>query len=152
MKVKFLRDKAKDLFYEGATLTRQTEGSAGYDIASCMDVKILPNEVLMLPTGFAIEIGDGCFGAIYPRSSMATQRGLVLANTVGIIDSDYRDEVMVAVKNTSDKLQVIRDGERFCQLIIQPYGVSFEDDHFKVKEVDELDDTDRDGGFGSTGA
>ena len=91
-----------------------------------------------IPTGFA--------GLVYARSGIASKRGLAPANKVGVIDSDYRGEIMVALHNHSESVQTIENGERIAQLVVAPYITA----DFILS--DELDDTDRgDGGFGSTG-
>ena len=105
-----------------------------------------PNETKLVHTGIAMEIPDGYVGLIYARSGIATKRGLAPANKVGVIDSDYRGEIMVALHNHSNDLQTIASGERIAQIVITPYlAVNF-------IEAAELDDTKRgEGGFGSTG-
>ncbi|MBR7147049.1 MAG: dUTP diphosphatase, partial [Oscillospiraceae bacterium] len=96
--------------------------------------------------GLAIELPEGTFGAIFARSGLATREGLRPANCVGVIDSDYRGEVMVALHNDSPVPRTVKSGERIAQLVVMPYlPVMFE-------EADELSDTARgEGGFGSTG-
>lgn len=130
--------------------TSGSKFAAGYDLYAVADesgnIEIHPSETVKIKTGLAMEIPEGYFGAVFARSGLATKRGLRPANCVGVIDSDYRGEVIVALKNDSGGLQVIQDGERVAQLVIIPYlPVEF-------NEVDTLNDTDRgDGGFGSTG-
>ena len=128
--------------------TYGTEFSAGADLYACIDgaVEILPSETKLIKTGLAMEIPTGLVGLIYARSGLASKRGLAPANKVGVVDSDYRGEVMVALHNHSDKPQTIDAGERIAQMVIAPYvKVDFE-------EVAELEDTVRGaGGFGSTG-
>ena len=90
-----------------------------------------------------MEIPEGYFGAIFARSGLATKQGLRPANCVGVIDSDYRGEIIVAIHNDTDMPKTITDGERIAQLVIMPY-MSIE-----MNEVDTLSDTERnDGGFG----
>lgn len=117
------------------------------DLYTCEDVTLGPNEYAMVGTGWQMEIPTGWFGAMYPRSGMSTKQGIVLRNTVGIIDSDYRGEVKIPLWNISDKEVKIEAGTRVAQLIIQPFflgGVP--------TEVTNLSDTERgEGGFGSTG-
>ena len=141
LNVKRLNDKA--------TITLGTSKSAGYDLHAVLDtpsVIINPHETLLLGTGIAIEIPNGCFGGIYARSGLALNRGLRPANCVGIIDSDYRGEVKVALHNDTEVPVEIMDNDRIAQLVIQPY---FQID---IEEVMELSDTERgDNGFGSTG-
>ena len=93
-----------------------------------------------------MEVPKGCAGLIYARSSMGAKRGLAPANKVGVIDSDYRGQVMVALHNHSQEEQVVQPGERIAQLLITPVFTP------GFREVDDLTDTDRGtGGFGSTG-
>lgn len=128
--------------------TRETVGSAGYDLRAITDspVRILPGETVMFHTGIAVEIPKWHFGAIFARSGMAAKRGLRPANAVGVIDSDYRNEIMVALHNDSSDEQVIYDGDRIAQLVFLPFVA------FDFVESQELSDTVRGlGGFGSTG-
>ena len=122
--------------------------AAGADLYACVEepVEIHPGCTVFIPTGLAMEIPKGCAGLIYARSSMGTKRGLAPANKVGVIDSDYRGQVMVALHNHGREVQTISYGERIAQLLITPvYTPGFQ-------EVEELDDTQRgSGGFGSTG-
>lgn len=142
VKVKKLEDGASLPSYgsacaAGADLRAYTAGET---------VTIAPGETKFIRTGLAVEIPDGFVGLIYARSGIACKRGLAPANKVGVVDSDYRGEVMVALHNHSALDAQIEDGERIAQLVIAPYlTVDFE-------EADELDDTERgEGGFGSTG-
>ena len=128
--------------------TYGTEFSAGADIYALLDsdIEIQPSETVMIKTGLQLEIPEGYAGFIYPRSGISVKRGLAPANKVGVIDSDYRGEVMVALHNHSSVIQKVEKGERIAQLIIAPYI------HADFIEADELDNTARgDGGFGSTG-
>ena len=124
--------------------------AAGYDLAACIPdlerVIIHPGETVKIPSGLAIAIPEGYFGGIYARSGLSTKQGLRPANCTGVIDCDFRGEIMVALHNDSNETRVIEHGQRVAQLIIQPYlDVEFE-------EVDKLDGTERgEGGFGSTG-
>lgn len=109
-------------------------------------ITIMPHETKMIPTGIAIAVPAGYMGCIYARSGLASKKSLAPANCVGIVDSDYRGEVKVALHNYSDKNQVINVGERIAQLVIQPISLC------TPVEVEELDETDRGvGGFGSSG-
>ena len=116
-----------------------TEGSAGFDLFCNNEEPIVvkPNEVANVPTGLKVSIPKGYFGAIYPRSSAGIKHRITLANTVGIIDSDYRGDIHIFFVNNSDKEHVIHKGDRLAQMIIQPY-VQVE---FDI--VDSLDETDR---------
>ncbi|MGM9636397.1 MAG: dUTP diphosphatase [Eubacteriales bacterium] len=122
--------------------------SAGADLYACIDgsLTIEPGQTVMVHTGLAMEIPVGYAGLVYARSGLATKRGLAPANKVGVIDSDYRGEIMVALHNHSSKPQTVLDSERIAQLVITPcYSADFE-------VVEELSDTIRgEGGFGSTG-
>ena len=109
-------------------------------------IVIMPHETKMISTGIAIAVPTGYMGCIYARSGLASKHGLAPANCVGIVDSDYRGEVKVALHNYSDKNQIIDVGERIAQLIIQPISLC------TPVEVEELDKTERgSAGFGSTG-
>lgn len=139
--IKLLNDLAK-------IPTRGSEQAAGYDLyaASSYSIEIQPHQTIKVGTGISVAIPDGYFGAIYARSGLATKQGLRPANCVGVIDSDYRGELIVALHNDTDVPQWILSGDRIAQLVIQPYlNINF-------NEVDELDNTERgNGGFGSTG-
>ena len=122
--------------------------AAGADIYACLDaaVTIPAGKTVFIPTGLAMEVPKGCAGLIYARSSMGSKRGLAPANKVGVIDSDYRGQVMVALHNHSQEDQVVNPGERVAQRIITPVFTP------GFREVDDLSETDRgSGGFGSTG-
>ena len=128
--------------------TQGSKNSAGYDLYANIDfpTTIQPNETVKIGTGLSIEIPNGYFGAVMARSGLATKQGLAPANKVGVCDSDYRGEYIVALHNHSDKPRIIKPNERIAQLVVIPYlSVSFID-------VGELSLTDRgDGGFGSSG-
>lgn len=134
---------------EGAVIPAfGTEFSAGADLYSAEDgdTEIAPGETKIVHTGIAVEIPAGYCGIIAARSSVATKRGLAPANKIGVIDSDYRGELMTAVFNQSKEVQCIARGERFAQLLIVPYLFA------EFTECDELSETERgEGGFGSTG-
>jgi dUTP pyrophosphatase len=127
-----------------------SEWAAGYDLYADLEgkdrISLAPGEVRKISTGIAIALPQYTFGALYPRSGMATKRGLVLANGTGIIDADYRGCVIAALKNTSNELQVVEHGERIAQLIVQPFvPVQF-------VEKENIGTTARgDKGFGSSG-
>jgi len=132
-----------------ATLpTYGSEFAAGADLYACLDAPVIiePRQTVMIPTGFAFAIPVGLAGFIYARSSLGSKRGLAPANKVGIIDSDYRGEVMVALHNHGTEAQTIAPNERIAQMVIAPYIAA----QFEVSE--ELPDSERGmGGFGSTG-
>lgn len=142
VKVKRLRPEAK-------LPVLGSKCAAGGDLHACLDNDILcisTHSTMKVPTGLAVEIPDGYFGAIFARSGLASKSGLRPANCVGVIDSDYRGEVVVALHNDTDLRQVIENGERIAQLVILPYAPA------EYLEVDELSETERgDGGFGSSG-
>lgn len=121
--------------------------AAGMDLYSSDTYSIAPGETVLVHTGISMEIPDRYFGAIYPRSGLATKRGLRLANCVGVVDSDYRGEIMVALYNDSTETQSVELRDRIAQMVIQPYE---RQQVFDV--VNELSDTERgSGGFGHTG-
>ena len=122
--------------------------AAGADLHACIDapMTIDAGETVLIPTGLAMALPEGYAGLIYARSGLATKRGLAPANKVGVIDPDYRGEVMVSLHNHSRSPQTIAPGERIAQLIVTPYLTCV------FTEADTLDDTERgSGGFGSTG-
>ena len=137
------------LLREGALLpTYGSDQAAGADLYACLEetVVIDPGATMFIPTGIALEVPVGCAGLIYARSSMGAKRGLAPANKVGVIDSDYRGEIMVALHNHGKEAQSIAHGERVAQFVVTPvFTPGFE-------AVAELTDTLRgQGGFGSTG-
>lgn len=128
-----------------------TSGSAyaaGYDLYACLDgsVTIGEHATVMIHTGLAVALPEGTFGAVFARSGLAAKEGLRPANCVGVVDSDYRGELMVALHNDSPAARVVKHGERIAQLVLLPYlPMEFE-------EVAALPATERGaGGFGSTG-
>ena len=128
--------------------TYGSEFSAGADLYACEEgeITIAPGQTRLVHTGISMAIPQGFVGLIYARSGLASKRGLAPANKVGVIDSDYRGEIMVALHNHSNEPQTIGDGERIAQRVFTAY---MEADFL---EVDELDSTVRgEGGFGSTG-
>ena len=141
MRVKKLRENAMIPTYGSPE-------SAGADLYACLeaDVIIEPGKTVFIPTGLAMEVPQGYAGLIYARSSLGTKRGLAPANKVGVVDSDYRGEVMVALHNHGGEPQTVAHGERIAQLLVTPVlAPAFE-------ECDDLTDTLRgNGGFGSTG-
>ncbi len=122
--------------------------AAGADLYALLDGEtVIPaGETVMIHTGIAMEIPDGFAGFIYARSGLACKRGLAPANKVGVIDSDYRGELIVALHNHGKIDQMILPGERIAQLVIAPYLTA------NFFESTSLSDTERgEGGFGSTG-
>ena len=139
--------KIKKLSTNAVIPTYGSPYSAGADLYSAMDeVTIAPHTTTLIKTGIALELPVGFAGLIYARSGLASKRGLAPANKVGVIDCDYRGEVMVALHNHSNEPQTVAGGERIAQLVITPYVVA------DFEEATELSDTVRgEGGFGSTG-
>ena len=141
VKIKLLDDRATPPKYG-------TEFSAGADLYNLNgeSLTVAPGATVLVHTGIAIEIPEGYAGLIFARSGLATKRGLAPANKVGVIDADYRGEIMVALHNHSDKEEIVDGGERVAQLSIVPFLKA----DFVI--ADELSDTVRGaGGFGSTG-
>lgn len=128
-----------------------SDKAAGYDIYAYLDsgiesIEIQPHKTVKIGTGISVQPPAGYFGAIFPRSGLATKQGLRPANCVGVCDEDYTGEYIVAIHNDSDSPKTVRHGDRIAQLVFLPYlNVNF-------VEVSELEETERgDGGFGSTG-
>ena len=134
---------------EGAVLpTFGSNEAAGADLYACLeqDVTIAPGETVFVPTGLAMELPRGYAGLIYARSGLACKRGLAPANKVGVVDSDYRGEFIVALHNHGSQPQIISHGERIAQLVVTPVLIP------EYIEVENLSETSRGtGGFGSTG-
>lgn len=130
----------------------QTEGSAGLDLQAWIPelngqtkLTLQPGEVQLIPTGFAVQIPKGYYGAIVSRSGMSL-KGIVVHNSFGVVDSDFRSEVKIIIKNTSSSPYVISRGDRIAQMLILPVAQA------NLVESDSLDKTARgDGGFGSSG-
>ena len=140
--------KIKKLNPEAVVPTYGSEYSAGADLYACEEnpVTIEPGKCVLIHTGLSFEIPEGFAGLIFARSGLATKKGLAPANKVGVVDADYRGEVMVSLFNQSDAPQTVEPGERVAQLVITPFLKA----DFSVAE--ELSDTVRGaGGFGSTG-
>ena len=146
----------KKLYESAKTPTRGSEDAAGYDLYACgyenqmfnapnWEVYINPGDTIKINTGIAVAIPKGYFGGIYARSGLACKTGLAPANKVGVIDSDYRGELIVCLYNQSPLPQKVAKGDRIAQLVIHScFTVGWD-------EVDELDDTKRgEGGFGSS--
>lgn len=141
LKIKKLKENAHIPVYG-------TEYAAGADLYASIEENIIitPGETKLIPTGLSMAIPTGMVGLIFARSGISIKRGLAPANKVGVIDSDYRGELMVALYNQSNIEQVVEPNERIAQFILMPYIKA------EFTEVNELDDTDRgNGGFGSTG-
>ena len=137
--------------YDDAILpTRGSAEAAGYDLYARLKehetLQILPHETTKIGTGIAIECPKGYFAGIFARSGLATKQGLRPANCVGVVDSDYRGEIIVAIHNDSDEIRYIENGDRIAQMILIPYiPMTF-------IETDKLSESGRgQDGFGSTG-
>ncbi|MCL2151774.1 MAG: dUTP diphosphatase [Oscillospiraceae bacterium] len=137
------------LLTHGAKMpTRKTSGSVGYDIAASMgeDVVIEPGETRMIGAGFAIALEPGYAAFIYARSGLGIKNGIIPANCVGVVDSDYRGEIIVGLKNTSAESFTVRDGDRIAQMVIAGCELP------QLMLCEDLDETRRGSdGFGSTG-
>ncbi|MBR7071200.1 MAG: dUTP diphosphatase [Clostridia bacterium] len=137
-----VREWAKEPTYGSA-------GAAGADLCACLNtnrIEIAPGETVMVPTGIAVAIPEGLVGLIAARSGISVKRGLAPANKIGVIDCDYRGELLVALYNQSGKVQTVENGERIAQLLLMPYITA------DFAETEQLDETVRGiCGFGSTG-
>ena len=142
LKIKKLRENAK-------VPERATTGSAGLDLCASIDepITLECGATAVIPTGIAIALPSADYGAfVFPRSGIAVKHGIGLLNSVGVIDSDYRGEIMVGVINQIKTPYTIQPGERIAQMVIMPVSM------MPVQEVSDLDETERGaGGFGSTG-
>lgn len=142
LKIRKMRDNA-------VVPKRATEGSAGMDLYACIDspVTVQPHECVKIPTGIAVALPSAQYGAfIFARSGLSINHGLAPANCVGVVDSDYRGEVIVGLVNQFNETYTVEPGERVAQMVIMPVSL------MPVEECESLDETDRGaGGFGSTG-
>lgn len=142
IKVKKLNELAK-------LPTRGSKYAAGYDLYAAIDapISIPPHTTVKIGTGLSFELPRDTFAALYPRSGLAAKHGLRLANCVGVCDSDYRGEYIVALHNDLNEAQLVEPGTRIAQMILCPYI------KMEFIETDTLEETERgSGGFGSTGA
>lgn len=144
MKVKILDSRIKPEMLQPATMN-----SAGIDLRACLQapVSLYPNQEVVIPSGIAVAIPEGFVGLLVPRSGLSTKQGIILSNTIGVIDTDYRGEVKVAVwrKPVEQPVYTIEPMDKIAQLIIVPMWNN-------VIIVNELDETERGtNGFGSTG-
>ena len=143
-----MKVKLKKLNENAIIPTYGSPYSAGADLYACIDgdVSVKPGQTVFIGTGLAMELEDGYVALIYARSGLACKKGLAPANKVGVIDSDYRGEIKVAIHNHSQQEHTIAVGERIAQMVVTPYIKC------EFEEADELADTERgEGGFGSTG-
>ena len=129
--------------------TKGTEGAAGLDLYACIDapLTVSPHGLYRIPTGIAIALPDrNTVGLIFARSGLGIKYGIAPANAVGVIDSDYRGEIVVGLCNTGQEQYVLSPGERFAQLVVMPVYIPV------LTETDDLGETERGSGrFGSTG-
>lgn len=140
--------RIKKLAENAVIPTYGSEFSAGADLYACLEeaVTIEPGSTYLVKTGLAMEIPEGFAGLIYARSGLASKKGLAPANKVGVVDADYRGEIMVALHNHSNVAATVEPGERIAQMVIAPFLKA------EYNVVEELSDTVRGaGGFGSTG-
>ena len=145
--------KIKKLYKDAVIPTRADNGSAGMDLYAYLvdkdiaDVLVIPpHRTEMVSVGFAMEIPNGTYGAIFARSGLASKQSLRPANCVGVVDSTYRGEVFVALHNDSDEIKYIHHKDRIAQMIIMEYPT------VEITETDVLSDTERGtNGFGSSG-
>lgn len=138
--------KVKKLDERAILPTRGSAMAAGMDLYALDGVTVEAGETVLVHTGIALSIPEGYAGFVYARSGIATKRGLAPANKVGVIDADYRGEIMVALHNHGTSPQAVDAGERVAQMVVAPFLVP------ELALVETLDETERaDGGFGSTG-
>ncbi len=141
IKLKKLNDSAK-------IPERGSDYAAGYDLFANIseNVEILPHETKLIGTGISCAVPEGYFGGIFARSGLSSKEGLRPANCVGVVDSDYRGEIKVALHNDSETSRTIVPDQKIAQFVVVPFLT------VEFQEVAELDSTDRgEGGFGSTG-
>lgn len=140
--------KIKRLAADVALPRRETPGSAGFDLQAHIEAPLMvaPGEWAMVPTGLAMEIPQGFAGMVFSRSGLGTKSNMVVAQGVGVIDSDYRGEVKVPLRNMGKEPYTLAPGQRIAQLVLLPVGLP------QVQEAEDLSGTQRGGGgFGSTG-
>ena len=143
-----MKVRIKKLNERAVIPTYGSAGSAGGDLYSAEenDITVAPGQTAFIGTGLAVEIPQGLVGLVYARSGLACKKGLAPPNKVGVIDSDYRGEIKVALYNHGKESQTVAKGERIAQLVIAPFVFA------EYEETDDLSDTVRgEGGFGSTG-
>lgn len=141
VKIQKIKENAKLPIYS-------SHEAAGADLYACVEqaISIAPQQTVVIPTGIAIQLPIGTVGLVYARSGLATKLGLAPANKVGVIDSDYRGEILVALYNHGEKVQTIEPQDRIAQLVVTPYITA------TFEEVEHLSTTVRGvNGFGSTG-
>lgn len=139
--------KIKVKLTDGAPMPKYAKpGDAGMDLTSREDVELKPFETRIVGTGVSVEIPEGYVGLLFPRSGLASKRGITLAHAVGVIDSGYRGEIKAPLFNATTGFNYVDRDERICQLVIMPFN------QCELVEVDELEESERgDTGFGSSG-
>lgn len=140
--------KCKKLRAEAVLPSRATAESAGFDLSACLEepVVIWPGETRMIPIGVAVELPPGTAGMVYARSGLSTRHGIALINGVGVVDSDYRGELMTPLHNYGTEALTIEPGDRVAQLVVTPVLLP------QLEEADSLSESVRgERGFGSTG-
>lgn len=139
--------KIKVKLAEGAPLPRHAKaGDAGADLTTREDASIAPQGTVMVGTGVSVEIPEGHVGLVFPRSGMASRRGVTFVNAVGVIDAGYRGEIQMPLYNAGHEPASVERGERCGQLVVVPFEAC------EYVEADELSETERGAsGFGSSG-
>lgn len=138
--------KIKKLNEKAVMPQMSREGDAGFDLCALEGADIAPGQSVFVGTGIAMAIPEGYFGAVYARSGISCKRGLAPANKVGVIDSNYRGEIIICLHNHSDKPERIEAGDKIAQMVIQKHETPV------LVAVEDLDETNRGaGGFGSSG-
>ena len=143
-----LKIRFKKILPDAFVPTYGSDFAAGADLHALTEKEITvnPGQTVLVHTGIALEIPEGTVGLVFARSGLATKQGLAPANKVGVIDSDYRGEIMVSIYNQSNEERIIKNGDRIAQISSLPYYTAL------FEQSDLLDDTGRgEGGFGSTG-
>lgn len=130
---------------DGKMPTKATKGSAAFDVYARCQCSVVPSRRVIIPLGFAIELPEGYCAKILPRSSTGLKTEIRMANSVGVIDADYRNEVGFIAEAKSGGYALVQKGERIGQMLIEKV------EDVELLEVDELSETDRKGGFGSSG-
>lgn len=137
----------KEFYAHHGLPTAATPQSAAIDIraATFQRTTLLPGETTLMPTGLVFEVPEAVAMLLLPRSGLGHKHGIILGNTVGLIDPDFREEVMVSLWNRGDDIYYVSPGERIAQALFVPFH------HVELNAVDTLSETDRKGGFGHTG-
>jgi dUTP pyrophosphatase len=145
MRTDFLGLTNMPIPYVGNEPKYMTDGAAGADLECLYDELIHPGSIVLVETGTAMAIPEGCFGMVLPRSSLCNKKHLAMANSAGVIDSDYRGSIKVPYRNIGEESVVLKEGERIAQIVIIPFV------RLNFERVIDLPETNRGtGGFGST--